>query len=72
MKREISAILVDMHGLWPRLELGSNPVLLCASSVVLNKSFRSLNFIFLICKNGGDNTCHEGVVVERTGDDAHV
>ena len=65
-------MLVDVHGLWPRLELGSNPVLLCASSVVLNKSFQPLNFIFLTCKNGGDNTYHEGVVVERIGGNAHV
>ena len=45
-----------------RLEPGSNPVLLCAGCVVLDKSFQSLNSIVLIWKND------EGVVVERIGD----
>ena len=45
-----------------RLEPGSNPVLLCAGCVVLDKSFQYLNSIVLIWKND------EGVVVERIGD----
>ena len=55
-----------------RLEPGSNPVLLCAGCVVLDKSFQCLNFIVLIWKNGGGNTYHEGMVVERIGDNRCV